>query len=290
MRFVPRSNYVRLRADEFRLLRDFINERAGLRFDDSAAYLFERRLGERLNQLGFDSFDEYYKHLRFSSPGRSELDQVFELLTTKETYFFRQEYQLNAFKAELLPELARAREKKGRLTIWSAGCSTGEEVYTIAILIQESGMFGDWDVRIIGSDISREAVASARRGVYGESAFRSTSPERRREFFVEGSDGWHVVDHVKSMCHFGQLNLLDGDRSAIVGRTDVVFCRNVLIYFDARSKRHVIDSLYRRLVPGGYLLLGHSESLLNLSTAFQLVHLKDDLVYRKPLAASRWDL
>ena len=98
-----------------------------------------------------------------------------------------------------------------------------------------------------------------------------------------------MVERIRTMCHFGQLNLLDHARASIVGRVDAVFCRNVLIYFDMRSRRKVIDNLYDRLTPGGFLMLGHSESLLNVSTAFELVHLTEDLVYRKPLASRRWD-
>jgi chemotaxis protein methyltransferase CheR len=279
----------RLRPDEFRLLRDLINAEAGLHFDEDSVYLFERRLGERVANLELGSFDEYYKYLRFSISGAAELEEVIELLTTKETYFFRQEYQLRAFKNELLPRLAQSNGNKRRLTVWSAGCSTGEEAYTLAILVHQSGLFEGWDLRIIGSDISKNSVAAARRGVYRESSFRSTTDENRRTYFRELDNGVHVLDSIKKMCHFGQLNLLDPSKAAMVGRVDAVFCRNVVIYFDLRSRRQVIDGLYERLVPGGYLLLGHSESLLNLSTAFELVHLKDDLVYRKPLLSERFN-
>ena len=279
----------RLKADEFRLLRDLINEHAGLHFDDDAMFLFDRRLGERVSLLGLQTFDEYYQHLRFSIRGQAELEDAIEQLTTKETYFFRQEYQLRAFQEELLPRLERENAIKRRLAIWSAGCATGEEVYTIGILLNESGLFEGWDVRIIGTDFSKLSVAAARRGVYRSGSFRATSPERRARYFLDFPDGAHVIEPIRKLSHFGQFNLLDSSRASIVGRVDVIFCRNVLIYFDVRSRRRVIDSLYERLVPGGYLLLGHSESLLNVSTAFELVHLREDLVYRKPLASERWD-
>lgn len=272
----------RLRPDEFRLLRDAINEHAGLHFDDDAAYLFERRLAERLADLELSGFDEYYKYLRFHLRGRSELEEAVELLTTKETYFFRQEYQLRAFRDEILPIVAKANAGRGRLAVWSAGCSTGEEVYSLAILVLQSGLFDGWDVRVIGSDLSRRSVARARRGVYRGASFRVLDEDIRRSFFTEVEGGEQVVDAVKKLCHFGQLNLLDASKAAIVGRVDVIFCRNVLIYFDVNSRRRVIENLYERLVPGGFLLLGHSESLLNVSTAFELVHLKEDLVYRRP--------
>jgi chemotaxis protein methyltransferase CheR len=284
--FDPRP---RLAPDEFRLLRDLVNAHAGLHFEDDALYMFDRRLGERVTALELSGFDQYYKYLRFDIRGHVELDEAVEALTTNETYFWRQEYQLRAFRDEVLPRLHDANASRRRLAVWSAGCSTGEEAYTLAILARQSGLFQGWDLRIIGSDISKKSVATARRGVYRESAFRASPADFRRAYFVEHEDGSHVVDDIKRLCHFGQLNLLDATRASIVGRVDVVFCRNVLIYFDVRSRRRVIDNLYDRLVPGGYLLLGHSESLLNVSTAFELVHLSEDLVYRKPLVTERWD-
>lgn len=278
---------LRIRPEEFRLLRDLVNEHAGLHFDDSSAYLFDRRLGERVLALDLLGFDEYYKYLRFNVRGKAELEEAIEALTTTETYFLRQEYQLRAFRDELLPRIARANAEKRRLVVWSAGCSTGEEAYSLAAMIHQSGLFIDWDVRVIGSDISKSNIAAARRGVYKGSAFRCTPEEFHRTYFVERSDGDHVVDWLRKYCYFGHLNLLDGIKATTLGRVDAVFCRNVLIYFDASSRRRVIDNLYERLSPGGYLLLGHSESLLNLSTAFELVHLSSDLVYRRPLPAGR---
>ncbi len=283
-----------LKADEFRLLRDLFAARTGLQFGAESRFALERRLRERLMVLKLTSFAEYHHYLRFSTLAAAEWDEAVELLTTNETYFFREERQLRAFQNEVLPMLEVQARGRRRLAIWSAGCSTGEEVYTIAILVHKSLLFPRrhplndqpaWDVRVYGSDISRRCVAAARRGVYGESSFRVTPPDTRRAFFHERPDGWHVTEAIRQLCHFGQMNLLDEDRSRILGRADAIFCRNVLIYFDARARKAAIEVLYDRLNPGGVLLLGHSESLLNVSTAFELLHLKDDLVYRKPLSA-----
>lgn len=279
----------RLSPDVFRLLRDLVNEHAGLDFHDDAFYAFERRLAERVSALSLLSFDDYYQYLRFDPAGVRELDEMVDLLTTKETYFFRQDYQLRALSRELLPRLAEDNASSRRLTIWSAGCATGEEAYTLAICVSMSKLFEGWDVRVIGTDISRRSVAAARRGVYRDSSFRSTPAEVRRAYFEARDDGVHVVEPIKRMCNFGQLNLLDAAKASMVGRAHVVMFRNVLIYFDERARRRSIENVYERLVPGGYLLLGHSESLWNVTTAFELVHLQDDLVYRKPAAASRWD-
>jgi chemotaxis protein methyltransferase CheR len=285
MRVNSPGKLLRLRPEEFRLLRDLINAQAGLHFGDDALVIFDRRLSERVAELQLAGFDEYYKYLRFNVRGPAELEEVIERLITTETYFFRQEYQLRAFSHELLPRLAELNHTSKRLAIWSAGCATGEEVYTLAILVHESGLFDGWEVRIFGSDISKHNVAFARRGIYRNTSFRTTTPEARRSYFEETADGSRVRDHIRRVCHFGQLNLLDSGRASIVGRVDVVFCRNVLIYFDLRSRKSVIENLYERLLPGGYLLLGHSESLLNVTTAFELVHLSEDLVYRRPTSA-----
>ena len=270
-------------AEEFRLLRDLVNEFCGIEFSNEQRFTLERRLRDRLRALDLDSFQDYYQYLRYHPGATAELERAAELLTTNETYLFREEYQLRAFQNELLPLLRERldRSRQRRLAVWSAGCSTGEEVYTLAILIANSGLFDGWDVRLFGNDISRRVLHTARRAVYGPSSFRAMSAKYDR-FFVDGPEGKTVHPRIRAMCHFGHLNLLDRDRTAIVGRVDVIFCRNVLIYFDAESRKRVIDTLYERLVPEGYLLLGHSESLLNLSTAFELVHLKGDLVYRKP--------
>jgi chemotaxis protein methyltransferase CheR len=283
MTLSARAEDVRLRPDEFRLLRDLVNGYAGIYFGDEALPVLERRLKERLVALGLRRFADYYQFLKFSRGGTAELDEAVDLLTTNETYFFREDYQLRAFKNEVLPILAAEGASRRRLSIWSAGCSTGEEVYTLAILIAESGSFDGWDIRVYGSDISRRCVATARRGIYGASAFRAVRPDIKRTYFTHKVDGSHVIDRIRQTCHFGHLNLMNTERVTVVGRVDAVFCRNVLIYFDPRSRKKVIDMFYERLIPGGFLFLGHSESLLNVSTAFELVHLSEDLVYRKPL-------
>jgi chemotaxis protein methyltransferase CheR len=285
---LPRYDDIHLDQAEFRLLRALINEHCGISFGMDARAVVERRLRDRLAALGLSSFGEYYQFLRYDERGRAELDEAVDLVTINETYFFREAYQLRAYKDEILPALRAAPHTRERLSVWSAGCSTGEEVYSIAMVTRESGLFPGRTVRVYGSDISRRCLVHARRGVYGPSAFRALPSELRRRYFVERPDGAHVADDLRSICQFGHLNLLDTPRATVVGRVDVIFCRNVLIYFDDASRRRVIDMFYDRLLPGGYLLLGHSESLLNLSTAFELVHLREDLVYRKPISSTRF--
>jgi chemotaxis protein methyltransferase CheR len=273
-----------LSREAFRLLRDVIYAYSGIDFHEDSAYLLGRRLQPRLEALSLGDFTDYYRYLRSAHPEarRAELEEIADRVTTNETYFFRENYQLEGFRDEILPSLHRSAARGRRLSVWSAGCSTGEEAYTIAILILESGLFTGWDVRVFGSDISRRVLQVARRGQYGRSSFRSIEPRMQRRYFREVDGKQQVRDEVRQLCSFGHLNLMDASMMVLVGDVDVIFCRNVLIYFDGESRRKVIDALHRRLGGGGYLLLGHSESLLSITTAFELVHLKTDLVYRKP--------
>ena len=271
-----------LSAEDFRLLRESVSARMGLALAPGARPGLERRLRERLAVLNLKTFGEYYQYLSFDPGAADEWDALYDLLTTTETYFFREDYQLRAFQNEVLPELIDRARPRRRLTIWSAGCSTGEEVYTIAMLIHEMNLVQGWEVRVFGSDISKRCIATARRGVYGPSSFRVTPKDKRRAYFIDRPDGAHVVERIRAMCHFGQMNLLERDKARLIGRVDAIFCRNVLIYFDPQARKSVIDLFHERLYPSGVLLLGHSESLLNVSTAFELLHLKEDLVYRKP--------
>ncbi len=276
----------KIKPEEFRLLRDLVNEFCGIRFPDDMTFVLERKLKERLQSLEIGDFAEYYHYLRYHPDARGEIERAVDVLTTNETYLFREEYQLRAFQREVLPLLYERGRDQRRLSIWSAGCSTGEEVYTLAILIRESRMFEGWDVRVIGNDISRRVLQIARRASYGPSSFRSM-PEQYAEYFVETSEGRTVRGDIRAMCNFAHLNLLDAARYSVIGMVEAVFCRNVLIYFDTASRRKVIEGFYERLQAEGFLFLGHSESLLNVSTAFELVHLSSDLVYRKPPAPGK---
>jgi chemotaxis protein methyltransferase CheR len=268
--------------EEFRLLRDLIYDYCGIYFQDDARFLVQRRLAPRLDAVGKYTYADYYRYLRYDENRRGELEEIIERVTTNETYFFRESYQLEALRDEILPDIHRRRPRGRRLTLWSAGCATGEEVYTIAILVRECGLFGEWDVRVFGNDISRRVLAVARKGAYGRSSFRATEERYLRRYFREADGKYQVRDEIKAMTSFGHLNLLDEGMLSIVGDVDVVLCRNVLIYFDLEARKRAISAFHRKLIKGGYLLLGHSESLLNITTAFELVHLKRDMVYRKP--------
>lgn len=268
--------------EEFQLLRDLIHDHCGIWIRDDLKYVMERRLAPRLEALGLTSFGAYHRYLRYDAAQRTELDAAIEALTTNETYFFREPLQLEAFSKEILPALQIRNQRLRRLRVWSAGCSSGEEAYTVAMLIKESRLFEGWDVEVYGTDISRRVLATARRAEYGSSSLRATPREYAQRYFEPAGAKVRVRDEVRALVQFGHLNLLDAELTQLVPRSDVVFCRNVLIYFDAPARKRVVRVFYEKLFEGGYLLLGHAESLISLSADFELVHLRNDLVYRRP--------
>jgi chemotaxis protein methyltransferase CheR len=278
---------VPLPEDVFRLLRDFIHDYCGIFFDDGSKFLLERRLNRRLEQHQLKSFEQYYHFLRYDRKREEEIVVLVDNLTTNETYFFRENAQLKAFSDEILPELRSRNAGKKSLRIWSAGCSTGEEPYTIAILLLESGnWWRDWQVEIMGSDINQRVLHTARKGMYKKGSHRATPPDMLQKYFIdEGKGDYRIIDAVRQLVSFSYVNLLDPHKLSLIRDLDIIFCRNVIIYFDRNAKKKVIEIFYDKMQEGGYLLLGHSESLINISTSFTLRTLQNDMVYQKPIRA-----
>ncbi len=274
---------IHLPEDVFRLIRDLIRDYSGIYFDDESRYLIEKRLSRRVRKYHFGSFRDYFRHLLYDRNRDEELASIIDVLTVNETYFFREQSQLKTFSDEILPELRDINRDKKRLRIWSAGCSTGEEPYTIAMLVLENGRFYGWNIEIFGSDINQRVLQVARSGIYRKNSFRTTEPYFVNKYFKEEDSLFKISDNVKQHVNFSHLNLLDPFKVRLVGTMDVIFCRNVLIYFDQMSRKKVVEIFHERLMNGGYLLLGHAESLINLSTAFTLRHFKHDMVYQKPV-------
>jgi chemotaxis protein methyltransferase CheR len=274
-----------LSQSEFRLFAELVESHCGLHFSEDSRFLVEKRLEKRVRELGLGSYAAYHYQLRSDAQG-TELANLIDELTTNETYFFREMTQLRALIEEILPSALLARRAQGFQTpvsIWSAGCSSGEEPYTIVMLAREAGLTPGRDLRVYASDISRAMLNKARRGMYREASFRETPGHLRQRYFSEKDGLWRISDEVKKHVDFMHLNLLDGDKLALLGSMDVILCRNVIIYFDQATKKRVIQNFHDKLRPGGYLLLGHSESLINITNVFELKHLKHDLVYRRPV-------
>lgn len=271
--------------DEFLLIRDLIFDYCGIYMPESVKFVVERRLRGRLDVFSVRTFRDYYRAVKYGRDRVQELDEVVDLITTNETYFFREPHQLQAFTDEIIPLLLKGRPRGDAIRIWSAGCSSGEEPYTIAMLLAEMHM--DAGFEIFGSDISRKVLRMARKGTYREASFRETNPRLRERFFTPAGKEYQIDEKIRSSVNFGHLNLMDEASLALVANVDVVFCRNVMIYFSKESRSRLLQSFYSKMRPGGYLLLGHSESLVNVTTNFEIVALKNDIVYRKPLQESK---
>lgn len=281
------EDIILLPTDVFRLIRDFLNDYCGIYFDDKSKYIVERRLNRRLKIHHMRDFREYYRLLMYDKKRDEELQAIIDILTVNETYFFREQNQLAAFSEEIIPELMKKNKDKKSINIWSAGCSTGEEPYTVAMLTLEKGVQNNLDVNILGSDISRRVLQVAREGIYKRNSFRATNQYFIKNYFQEQQNGdQKISDKVKGLVNFNCLNLIDPFKVKFVGKMDVIFCRNVLIYFSKDARKKVIENFSEALKEGGYLLLGYTESLMNISTAFTLKHLKNDMVYQKPEKAS----
>jgi len=269
--------------EERHLLADLFLQACGFVLRDDLTFVAERRLAPRLEALGLRDFGAYHRFLRFDPRGPDELETAIDLLVPHETYFFREPQQLQSFEGEVLPVVEARAANTRRLTLWSAGCSTGEEAYTLAMLLVDRPSLAGWDLDVLGTDLSRMSLSHARHAEYGATALRATKPEQLTRYFDALPAGRHrVKDAYRAPVRFGQLNLLDQKAAAVLPRFDVVLCRNVLIYFDTATRRRVVDLFFDRLLPGGFLLLGHSENLLSLSTRFEIVQLSGDLVYRRP--------
>ncbi len=264
----------RLTLAAFEGIRVRLNRHAGLWFALEMRATVERRLRERLRARGIASFEEYGQLL---DSDEVELEEAAESCTVNETYTFRGTGQLRAFRDGIVPRFA-ARD---RISIWSAGCASGEEAYTLAAITVSSSQITPSRIKIFGTDISRRCIARARKGVYSPSSFREERPELRYDqYFPKAEDGSRSASpELRAVCHFKHANLLD---TAVGGFIDVIFCRNVLIHMGEKARRQVVSGFLDRMSPGGFLILGHSESLLKESAGFQPLELHDEIVYQKP--------
>jgi chemotaxis protein methyltransferase CheR len=270
-----------LSEHELSEIRMLIEERTGICFDESRERFFSTRVKEHLRAKGLERGTELLRAMRKSNV---EYESLLEGLLTQETSFFRYPSVYEAFEKRVLPELHVKKFWKNprTLRIWSAGCSTGEEPYSIAITIADSLSFSDsWNVEILATDVGRHALKNAERGVYSGRSLGSVSPERLAAHFTKGHTGHQVKPRLRKMVTFAQMNLA---AAVYVGRMDMIFCMNVLIYFSEERGRTLVQRFYDTLEPGGYLFLGHSESISKMPVKFQAIVLNDCILYRKPTA------
>jgi chemotaxis protein methyltransferase CheR len=268
--------------EEFRKVCEFLYRRTGMLFTEAKRYYVQRRIAERMAFLGVSSFTTYFAYLR--SDVEREVEKFINAFTVNETYFYREEHQLHCLSSDLLAERVLAKRPGEALRIWSVPCATGEEPYSIAIWLLENWPEVDvQDIEIVGSDIDTSCVAAARQGEFGPRALMRLAPRLVEKYFAPtGPDRWRIVPDLRESVQFTTVNLVDPAETRRHGTFDVIFCRNVLIYFDDASRRLAAENLFDNLAPGGFICLGHTESMSRISSLFEIRRFADAIVYQRP--------
>jgi len=271
----------------FRQIRDLVYKVCGIFQLEDKLYLMADACGRRMKALELRNSREYWDRLTAHAGREVELRNLLNEVTIGETCLFRSQPQLDALRKVILPEIVAEKSKQvvKRLRIWSAGCSTGEESYTLAMnLIEESELLlKGWTIEIVATDLNDRSVEAAKAGVYGDYALRSTTDYYRRKYFSPVDEKkLQMRPEVQKLITFSRLNLQDDSRMLLMKGMDLIFCCNVLIYFDGASKSRVINHFFSNLNFGGYFFLGTSESLMKLNDKFHLVHFPGAIAYWKP--------
>lgn len=263
---------------------ELVYRKTGLYYELNKKYFVEKRVESRIIELGFSDYKEYYNLIKFSVD-ETEFYKLINDLTVNETYFFRDFSQLQNFAEDVLPLIVKEKEKNNdyTLNIWSAACSRGDEPYTLSIILYE--MLDEpekWNIKIIASDINDEVLNYAKIGVYDNRSVKDVPPEYLSKYFVKRNEKYLVNLKIRKPLEFKKLNFFDFNEMKKMINYDVVFCRNALIYFNDQSRKTVIDSFYYSLNPGGFIFLGHSESIGRISSAFKAQRIGGSIVYSKP--------
>lgn len=271
--------------DEFEKLRTVIYKKTGISLESKKIDFVYRRISRRMEMLNIESPLQYINYIKFLDPDGVEFQQLINLITINETYFFRDFPQLQAFGESALQDRIEKKNKENdkSLRIWSAGCSTGEEPYTIAIILLEMiDNIRDWNLEILASDIDVDVLTKCRLGIYGRRSVNEVPPTYLTRYFHKNSNGtYHVKNAVKELVNFEHLNI--GDREELRKRKgyDFIFCRNVLIYFDDESRKNIIDHFYFSLKKGGYIFLGSAESIGRLVAHYKVKRVNNHFLYYK---------
>jgi chemotaxis protein methyltransferase CheR len=275
----------------FHQIRDLVYKVSGIYKAEEKLYLLAEGCGRRMTLLGLRSLREYWDHLTVDPSPDGELRQLLNEVTIGETCLFRSQPQLDALRKVILPEIVAEKNKQitKRLRIWSAGCSTGEESYTLAMsmLEEKDRLLKGWTVEILATDLNDRSIETAKAGVYGDYALRSTTDYFKRKYFSPADEKkLQARPEVKKLITFSRLNLQEDSKMIFMKGMDLIFCCNVLIYFDGASKSKVISHFFNNLTFGGYLFLGTSESLMKLNDQFHLIHFPGTIAYWKPSLTS----
>ncbi|WP_353683461.1 protein-glutamate O-methyltransferase CheR [Thermodesulfovibrio sp. 3907-1M] len=276
------SSSTTINDEVFKQLRDFIYEKTGIYVPDNKKYFLENRLSRILKEKNLRNFEDYLYFLKYSA-NKHEIARLFDAVTTNETFFFREPQQFEVFSNNLIPQIIKENTQMGRrdIKIWSAACSTGEEPYTIAMILLDKPELVSFRKEIYASDISESVLISARKGMYGSYSVRNVPPQYMAKYFKDSGGIYVLSETVKSIVKFMNINLIEEREVKQLKGMDVVFCRNVLIYFDDKAKKKAVSLIYDVLRPKGYLFVGTSESLHNITRAFRPVVISKVVVYQK---------
>lgn len=278
MKMTPPAEAKILTGEELIRLCDFVYRRTGMLFEERKRYYIDRRVADRIAATDSRDFSAYYGLL-----GRCETEtqELINSFTVNETYFYREEHQLRCLSNSLLPEVVRHRRPGDLVRIWSLPCSTGEEPYSIAIWLLENWALVDvYNIEIVGSDIDTEAVQAALRGHYSKRALSRLPGDVVEAYFEHEEAGEReIIDDLKESVKFTAANLVDAKSVEAHGKFDIIFCRNLLIYFDEDSRKAAVNNLHDALHPGGFICLGHTESMSRISNRFKMRRFKDAIVY-----------
>ena len=273
-----------LTSEEYAKFCEYFYRKTGIFYEVNKKYYVERRIADRVIKTDSVDFQEYFSVLRFQFGG-NELQHIVNSLTVNETYFFREDYQFDALVNGIMPELARSRRNGEPIRIWSLPCSSGEEPYSIAINILEFWDQADqWNIEIYASDIDSKILNEAQRGIYGTRSLGRVPAHLKSKYFVRyDEDNMQICKELRESIDFSLVNIMDPLQMRRLADINVIFCRNLLIYFDDVARREAVDLLFETMAPGGYICLGHSESMSRMSSLFLPRKFGDTLVYQKPL-------
>lgn len=278
-------NNQKLTSKEFQEWRSYIYDLCGIYFQDNKQYLLESRLQKRMNFLGVETYAKYMEYLKFGSNREKEKQYLFEVITINETFFFRNQPQLDVLVSSVVPEIMNNPMKfnKNKLRIWSAASSSGEEAYSVSMTLHElvKPKYPNLQFEIVGTDINFAVVDTAKKGIYRDYSIRNTPPYYLKKYFKTVNGEYHLDPKVKQNVTFKILNLYDDMAMRAMTNFDIIYCANVLIYFDMKSKIKVVSHLYNSLNKGGYLFIGYSETLQSISKAFKLVSFPKTIGYKK---------
>jgi chemotaxis protein methyltransferase CheR len=279
------GNGLSLSEQSFGKLRQLIYDSCGIYFQDNKKYLLESRLLKRINYLGLNSYEEYIDYLKFNNNNGTEKKYLYEAITINETFFFRNQPQLDALVTFVIPELVALKTgaDKNKLRIWSAASSSGEEAYSVAMIFLDlvKPKYPLLNIEIIGTDISHAVIETAKTGKYKEYSVRNTPAYYLKKYFKQNGNSFEIDEKVRSLVSFKLMNLYDDSAMKVMQNFDIIFCANVLIYFDQKSKVKVVSHLYNSLNKGGYLFIGYAETLHTISKAFKLISFPKTIGYKK---------